>query len=236
MAEVLYLLLQDDKEPHWLEMVSWGASSLGFLVAIGAIAYTVLQYHHNLKVNQFNAEVNRQTFWLETRMMFTEHNDVYMKLQKGGPWYRSDREPADPQDRAKVISYLSLIEHIKLMLDKGLIDPETIDATQIPYRVRLILQNGQIKRCLIHGEQPDEKPDWKLFKDLVEDFHKRYATDHNFNYREMLKSRYGGGPQTALRDLDERERENYDVDGQEEEPRELTKRVALRLAHPYVGV
>jgi hypothetical protein len=45
--------------------------------------------------------------------------------------------------------------------------------------------------------QPDEKPDWDLFKDLIEDFHIRYAERDNFNYRDMLASRKGGGPGIA---------------------------------------
>ena len=193
-------------------MASWAATSLTFLVATGAIIYTVLQYRHNLKVNQDNAEVNRARFWLDIRQMFADHEDVHRNLQKGGPWYQSDIEPSDPKQRARVVSYLSLLEQVEFMLNKGLIDEDTIDATLIPYRVRLLLQNGVIKRCLLHGEHrceepdwegfKDEKPDWVWFKALVDYFDGRYyvAGKHNFPYRDMLNSVRGGGPEIALVD------------------------------------
>jgi hypothetical protein len=210
MADVLSLIVQVD-ETHWLQMVSWIASALGFLVAAVGLVVSAI-------ANNADRKVRRQTFWLDIRKMFADHDEVHKKLQKGGPWYQSDTEPSDPQDRAQVMAYLSLLEQVKFMLNRGLIDEDTIDATLLPYRVRLILQNGPIKRGLLHGEHKDENPDWELFKELVKDFDRRYGKKDNFNYRDMLNSRQGGGPETALRDSGKRERENDNVDRQEGSP------------------
>jgi hypothetical protein len=110
---IISVLRQTDVEQF--QKLSAIASGFGFIVAAIALAI-------NAKANRANTKVRRATFWLDIRKMFTEHNDVYMKLQKGGPWYQSDKQPADPQDRTKVIAYLSLLEQVKAMLDKGLID------------------------------------------------------------------------------------------------------------------
>ena len=114
-----------------------------------------------------------------------------------------------------------------------------LDATIIPYRVRLLLQNGVIKRCLIHGEHRNEKPDWEGFKDekpewvlfeeLVAYFEDRYhlTGKHKFPYRATFESERGGGPESALVDpaqsFEKYERENETASKQEEQLREAQR-------------
>jgi hypothetical protein len=104
-----------------------------------------------------------------------------------------------------------------------------LDATLIPYRVRLLLQNGVIKRCLLHGEHRDEKPDWVLFEELVAYFEDRYhiTGKHKFPYRAMFESERSGGPESALVDpaqsFEKYERENETASKQEEQLREAQR-------------
>ena len=173
---------------HFFQYIAW----IGTTVAATTAAIALL---FNAKANRANTRVQRAAFWLQIRTMFNDHNDVYMALQEGGDWYRSDKEPHDPKKFRKIIPYLSLFEQCQALIEEGLLDKETIHKTQIPYRVRLILQNGPIKRELLHGGRKDEKPKWKTFERLVNDF-QVYLDD--FEYCEMFKNPNGGPPETVL--------------------------------------
>jgi hypothetical protein len=114
-----------------------------------------------------------------------------------------------------------------------------LDATLIPYRVRLLLQNEVTKRCLLHGKHRDKnrtgkglktkKPDWVLFEELVDYFEDRYHLTgmHKFPYRAMFESERGGGPESALVDsaqsFEKYERENETASKQEEQLREAQR-------------
>ena len=159
-----------------LEVVANLATAVGAIVAAIALFYTARGVRRNAKTQE-------ATFWLELRRMLESHDEVHRKLQDRGEdgWYQSDEKPATQEERTKVIPYMGLLEQGKFMLDQGLLDP-TIFKKQIGYLVRLILQNGPIKKHLLNIGGEREESFWTTFKKLAVDL----------GYREMLYDPRGG--------------------------------------------
>jgi hypothetical protein len=153
-----------------LEIYAKIATILGWITAVVSLLYTAWQAKKNTQTNQAR-------FWLELRRMFLDyHNDVHSNLLEGQPWHGSDTSPTD-EDMPKVINYMGLFEHCKLMLDDGLIDWKVF-AGIYAYRIDNILSNNKIVRSqLSPGARREEG--WKDFCALVNKLKKenklRYA-------------------------------------------------------------
>ena len=181
--------------PSLLQEVASVATAVGALVAATALFFTARGVRSNVDANERNVEEQRRnveeqrkngkvqeaTFWLELRRMLESYDTLHRELQKDGKWCESNTEPSTPQERARIIPYLGLLEQCKIMLDEGLLSEPIFNKT-LRYRVRLILQNGPIKRDILKVERKDEEKFWPTFKKL--------ATD--LGYRQMLENPKGG--------------------------------------------
>lgn len=141
---------------------------VGALAAVGLIIYTAYQVRQNTLIS-------RGQFWLELEKMFTNHDDVHIKLRPGGQWSMPESGgPEDVEDWAKVEDYMGLFEHCEIMMSKKLIDRQTFNSI-FSYRLNNILRNQKI----VEAKLIREKEKWKVFHSLIK--------------KLKLKSPHGGG-------------------------------------------
>lgn len=144
------------------------ATILGVIIGALSLAYTAYQ-------TRVNAKTNKARFWLELRRMFAEHNEVHGKLLWGvGEWHDSDISPSK-EEIPKVIDYMGLFEHCKLMLDDHQIDWHTFE-TMYAYRIDNLLSNKWITQVQL---KPDMREGWKHFVPLVKKLEKRRMLRHH---------------------------------------------------------
>jgi hypothetical protein len=179
----------------YLEEISFIGTSIGAIATAIALVFTAraqLAMAHSTRLQT-------AAFWVEIAQRSENHNEVHGKLQEGGEWYQSDTEPSAPKDYAQVIRYLNLFEQCKFLMDQGLLDPQAMDRVLLPYRVQLILQNGPIKRNLLHGDHRNYYThDWSTFIELVEYCNDRYGAKYMFPYWDMLVISSGGAPEQVI--------------------------------------
>jgi len=131
------------------------ATISGAVIAIIVLWYTGRQVHQNTKIS-------RGQFWLELEKMFSDHDDVHLKLRPGGEWSTNNSGPSTAKEWATVEDYMGLFEHCEILLAKGLIDIETFKSL-FSYRLRNIIANETIVR----GKLIQEKRDWTHFISLL---------------------------------------------------------------------
>jgi hypothetical protein len=125
---------------------------IGVLVASFALIFTAIQVYLNrqqLRLNtkqlHTNTEVNRGNFWLKLEEMSRHYDDVHLKLRPGGDWAGQGKQgeykgPKGNDEWAVVEDYMGFFEHLKIMLDRELIDKPTFKKI-FAYRLRNIVGN-----------------------------------------------------------------------------------------------
>jgi hypothetical protein len=131
------------------------ATITGAVIAIIVLWYTGRQVHQNTKIS-------RGQFWLELEKMFSDHDDVHIKLRPGGEWSTNASGPSTAKEWATVEDYMGLFEHCEILLDKGLIDIETFKSL-FSYRLHNIIANETI----LVGKLIQESNDWRHFISLL---------------------------------------------------------------------
>ncbi len=144
----------------WLKSLSladWAsiATIVGAIMAAAVLLYTAIQV-------QQNTRISRGQFWLELEKMFSQHDEVHLKLRPGGEWTKEGAGPESAVDWAKVEDYMGLFEHCELMLRKKLIDWETFGAI-FSYRLYNIVANKRI----VEGKLVRERKSWDAFIRLL---------------------------------------------------------------------
>jgi len=90
--------------------------------------------------------------------MFSQHDEIHLKLRPKGDWSKENTGPENANDWVKVEDYMGLFEHCEIMLEKKLIDWKTFKAI-FSYRLHNIVANKSIvKEKLIN-----EKAYWQHF-------------------------------------------------------------------------
>jgi hypothetical protein len=118
---------------------------VGVIGGLATLIFGAYQIYVNTKINQ-------ATFWLELRRMFSDYQDVHVKLRPRGAWYASPEHP-NLDELPSVEPYMGLLEHCNRMLEQGLIDWKTFKHIY-GYRVDNIMKNPAIvKAKLIENEE-----------------------------------------------------------------------------------
>ena len=123
------------------------ATITGAAIAVGVLSYTAIQVHRNTKVN-------RATFWLDVRRLFSEHRDTHLKL-RNLEWAKA---PPTEDDWAKLEAYMGLFEHCQMMLEGGLLDWKTFKVIY-GYRIQNILDEP----IIVREKLIDRRKGWEVF-------------------------------------------------------------------------
>ena len=97
--------------------------------------------------------------------MFQFHTGVHLRLRPGGSWHNEQGGPMvgpaeeDSKDWAAIDEYMALFESIQILIEKGVIDLETVDR-MCGYRLLNIVENPIIVRVKLGSE---EKEWWSNF-------------------------------------------------------------------------
>lgn len=97
-------------------------------------------------------------FLLRLDDMFRHHQDVHIALRPGGKWYGMEELSLSAAESAAIDAYMGLFERIYVLVDKGIIDAETVKRLY-GYRIKNIVANRTIRQIRL----VDEKDDWKDF-------------------------------------------------------------------------
>lgn len=140
-----------------LTLAEWAdiATIAGIPLAALVLIYTAYQIHQNTKIS-------RGQFWLELEKMFTQHDEVHIKLRPGGEWTSNNTGPKSVEEWAKVEDYMGLFEHCEIMLRKRLIDWETFGLI-FSYRLHNIAAN----KIIVSVKLRQERKSWQAFIRLL---------------------------------------------------------------------
>jgi len=122
----------------------------------------------------------RGEFLLRLDEMFKEHVEVHTRLRPGGVWTEASNGPRSVEDWVAVERYMGLFERIKILVDDGVIDLDTVDR-MYGYRVFNIVENKTIYAKLV-----DESEDWRDFLGLWQALMKNRQR-HQAKWRRLFK-------------------------------------------------
>src|SRR5580700_744395 len=124
------------------------ADPTAFGTAVGAIAQIFVFFGTGLGLLYAGRQLRNQKnttngqFLLELDKMFQLHNKVHVNLRPGGDWtQRTDSFTV--HEWAEIEEYMGLFESIKLLIDKGAIDIDTVER-MYGYRLSNIVANPLI--------------------------------------------------------------------------------------------
>lgn len=130
------------------------ATAIGVFLAVFGLFYTAKQ----LKASQ---KIARGEFFLHLDELFYQHDKVHLQLRPGGAWADGKGGPTSGEDWVAVEKYMGLFERIKVLIDDGLVDLDTIDKLY-GYRVFNIVANQTILQEKIEKEVKS----WRKFIEL----------------------------------------------------------------------
>ena len=148
-------------DQFWAALESIATAVASIIAAIGLI-YVGKQ----LKASK---KIARAEFLLRLDELFREHTEVHVRLRPGGDWASESKGPESNEEWAAVERYMGLFERIKVMIDDGIVDLDTVDKLY-GYRVFNIANNTIIRKAKLEGERAKY---WAKFIEL-----KRALEDH----------------------------------------------------------
>lgn len=83
-------------------------------------------------------------FLLHIDELLQQHNKIHALLRPGGDYYTKKSRPMSREDWIAVESYMGLFERIKILLDRNIIDLDTVEKFY-GYRVDNIVRNDTIR-------------------------------------------------------------------------------------------
>jgi hypothetical protein len=141
----------------------------GVVVATIALIFTAIQVYLNRRQLRLNTDVNRGNSWLKLEETSRHYDYIHLKLRPGGEWTAQDVQgryigPKNNVEWATVEDYMGFFEHIKILLDRELIDKTTFKKL-FAYRLRNIVRNPIIveHKLKIRGQG------WSEFIQLLRD-------------------------------------------------------------------
>ena len=137
------------------EGLSYIATTLGALVAIGALIFAGLQLKRTLLIE-------RGRFLLELERMSSTHEKAHIRLRPGGDWANTITGPTTPAEWAELEDYMRLFEHCELLIQAGILKFDHFDRL-FGYRLQNIVANTTIvqKKLITEGKR------WKDFRRLA---------------------------------------------------------------------
>ena len=112
---------------------------------------------------KYTAKIAHGDFLLHLDEMFWHHDKTHRRLlPERGEWGRPEMGPPpdDSEAWADIESYMGLFERIKVLVDGGIIDRDTVNRLY-GYRVSNIVRNSVIRRAKL--EHPTTKGGWTSF-------------------------------------------------------------------------
>jgi hypothetical protein len=92
------------------------------------------------------------------QMLFEQHHEVHQLLRPGGAWETQQAGPSSTEDWIKVERYMGMFERIKVLLDYGLLEINTVESFY-GYRIRNIVAN----KTIVREKHLLSPMDWKRF-------------------------------------------------------------------------
>ena len=126
------------------EMVNALVAAIAVLITLVGVWYAALQ----LRAGQKTAKGD---FLLRLDDAFQRHQEVHRRLRPGGGWADEIHGPATQAEWIMVEQYMGLFERIKVMVDDGIIDLDTVDRLY-GYRLFNIVGNPIIRRAKLESE------------------------------------------------------------------------------------
>lgn len=114
------------------------AACIGVPIALIGLFYAVRQ----LRAGQ---KIAKGDFLLRLDDAFQRHQEVHTRLRPGGMWADEVHGPTTQAEWIMVEQYMGLFERIKVMVDDGIIDVDTVDRLY-GYRLFNIVGNPIIRR------------------------------------------------------------------------------------------
>lgn len=130
------------------------------VIAIAVSLFTLLQVERQLRQDRSAVFGN---FLLNLDQMMQSHQKTHLRLRPGGEGEESGKWPVTQEDWADVDAYMGLFERISVLIDKKVLDAETVNRLY-GYRVENIVQNQEIREAKLD----DEEDDWADFINLCE--------------------------------------------------------------------
>jgi hypothetical protein len=128
--------------------------------AVGALMTTIGLLYAGIQLRA-SRKIARGEFLLQLDELFHPYNEVHTKLRPGGEWSSGHKGPVTVEEWVSVERYMGLFERIKLLIDDGIIDLDTVDRIY-GYRVLNIISNNVIRQAKLERE----KMHWEDFVDL----------------------------------------------------------------------
>ncbi len=133
------------------------ATTIGIILALFGLFYTARQ----LEASQKTA---RGEFLLHLDELFYQHDKVHRLLRPGGDWADGESGPVTNDDWILVEKYMGLFERVKVLVDDGLIDIDTVYKLY-GYRVFNIVDN----EIICQRKLDEEANSWGKFIELRDD-------------------------------------------------------------------
>lgn len=110
------------------------------VIAIIVSLFALLQVERQLRQDRSAAFGN---FLLNLDQMMQSHQKTHLRLRPGGEWAVTGKGPVTQEDWADVDAYMGLFERIYVLIDKKVLDAETVNRLY-GYRVNNIILNQKI--------------------------------------------------------------------------------------------
>lgn len=139
-----------------MEDIATIATAVGIILTGVGLIFTGLQVRDARRVAQGE-------FLLRLDELFRDHHPVHLRLRPGGEWAGSEKGPQSPAEWAEVEAYMGLFERINLLIERKIVDKETVDRLY-GYRIRNIVANDVIRQAKLVRARAS----WQDFVNLCE--------------------------------------------------------------------
>lgn len=140
----------------WLTTIGLILSGLGLL----GTAYGL---HQASKQIEQSRRVALGEFLLNLDTQFRQHQTVHTALRPGGKWASGNSGPTNGEEWSKVEAYMGLFERINILVEKEILDAETVKRLY-SYRVANIVANPIIRKAKL----VDNARYWTDFSNLCQ--------------------------------------------------------------------
>ncbi len=140
------------------------------LVTIVGLPFGILSIFIAIHSIKQAKKIEQGNFLIELRKMFATHNEVHFKLRNGGVW-TNNPIPDDPDEWAKIDSYLGLFELCEILMQNNSLSVEHF-SSQYQYRLENIIANDQI----VLNKLRNERAYWETLLRLLARVHLKEKT------------------------------------------------------------
>lgn len=138
-------------------------ASIGLLLTGFGLVGTAIALYQTRKQAEQAQKVTLGQFLLDLDEKFSHHQDAHVALRPGGKSANEDAGPVTAEEWAQVEAYMGLFERINILIDKNILDADTVDRLY-GYRVNNIVANPVINQAKLVKKSED----WTNFLSLCE--------------------------------------------------------------------